>query len=205
MPLLFDQKIRVESKHVTYDLIPADDTDEPYSLGAIRLIMSPAGERGWFRVTDNLTPEQADEMAAAFTEVARRARIANGIEVEATPEEIAAFERKLAAAKGDTPAPSGSADFPLPEGFELPPVFAEMQAIIDATPGGEGSRFDRRSSFAWEMVETYRTADEPDTIAEFVEDITTGDQVRACVLRDVARAVNTWAEQDRTSTVREAA
>lgn len=229
--LLHDQKISLATEGVSYTLTPFDQA----ANASVSFVVKGVDGGGAFRVLDYFTPEQADEMAAAFTEVARRARRANGIEVEATPGEVRAFERLLiqnavenghedkarerfgdalvdayfcesgedphaARCECDTPETcelrdrSGDA----PEGFTLPPILAAMQEIVDRTPDrGDGSRFDHRSRTTWELVETWRTADEPDTIAEFVDDVTTGDQVRECVQIDAARAVSRWLVEDK--------
>lgn len=98
MPLIHDEKISLATKSVSYMVTPDDETREAFKLGGIRFTAEAVGGSA-FRLCEYFTPEQADEMAAAFTEVARRARVANGIEVEATPAEVAEFERKLTAAK----------------------------------------------------------------------------------------------------------
>lgn len=185
MTLVKDQVILVSADETRFRLTPAV-ADE--GIGPVAVF---SGYSGSMSFGCGFTLDELDEMTAAFAQLARRARRANGIEVEATPEQIAEFERKLRERGGDV------ADTP-PH-----PVLAALQAIVDGIPDhGEGSRFHQRSQFVWETIETYRTADDPGTIAEFVDDITTGDQVRECALLDGARAIARWLEEDRTTTPR---
>ena len=74
-----------------------------------------------------------------------------------------------------------------------------MDAIVEATPDtGEGGRWHLRAEFAWETREDYNRAAEGDeSILSFYEDGLTLDDVKAANVRDAAKAVARWLEEDK--------
>ena len=73
MSLLHDRGQTVKSERVTYTAIPQDERATTYTLGGVCLLTVT----GAASVQDYLSPERAEDLAAALLEVARVAREVN--------------------------------------------------------------------------------------------------------------------------------